>query len=275
MNLRELWGRLRAWYAVRPPREQRLLVAAGVIVAIGLLDLVVIEPIREYRAGVQEDIEAGLARLQHDLKQVGRITELKTRRDDLQRRLEQVKQRLLPGDSATLGAAALQDRSNAVASEKGLNVQSTQVMKEEVADPFRKVSVRLTLSSDPKAFAEFLSAVEYTQQLTVPFLELSRRGAVPGQKGPRTIQVSIEVAGFVESKKVKKEEERGSGEDANEGAPVDAATDGGAEPTSEKADAAPPAGATAPGSAPAAGAAVPVQPSPPADAATPPRTGGA
>ncbi len=96
---------------------------------------------------------------------------------------------------------ALQEKTNTIAAEKGVTVQSTQVMKEEVVEPFRKVAVRLTLSSELKPLAELLAAIEYGQQLSVPFIEISRRGAVPGQKGPRTLQVSMEVDGFVEGGK--------------------------------------------------------------------------
>ena len=62
-------------------------------------------------------------------------------------------------------------------------MQSTQVMKEEAVDPFRKVAVRLTLSGELKPFAELVSGLEYGQQLAIPFVEVNRRGAVPGAKG--------------------------------------------------------------------------------------------
>ena len=261
MNPRELWARLRVWYAARAVREQRLLVGAVVVVGLGLLDLAVIEPIRQYRHRVQEEIEDGLSKLQHDLKRVARIEELKSRQNELRKRLDQVKQRLLPGDTGTLGAAALQDRANAIAADKGITVQSTQVMKEEVAEPFRKVSVRLTLSSEPKPLAEFLSAVEYTQQLTVPFLEVSRRGAVPGQKGPRTMQVSIEVAGFVAGKQAKGEKGE---EEGTEAAPAaESGAENAAEPEKPATPDGAPAAAADAGAPPLGAAPAPIPEAPP------------
>ncbi|MFN8543067.1 MAG: type II secretion system protein GspM [Candidatus Binatia bacterium] len=241
-QLRDLWQRARQWYVGRPLREQRLVIAMAVVGVIFALDFLVVEPIRAYRAEVAEEVEAGLQKLEHDARKVGHLDEIKTRRDQLRKQLEQAKTRLLPGDTGTLGAAALQDKTNAVAAEKSVTVQSTQVMKDEPAEPFRKVAVRLTLSAEPKPFAEFLSAVEFGQQLNVPFVEISRRGAVPGQKGPRTMQISVEVSGFVlESRKAKenKETEEKSGE--ADAAGVEAAGEPGAaaEPTGAPDEAAP------------------------------------
>src|SRR4029453_7956664 len=93
------------------------------------------------------------------------------------------------------------------------------VMKEEALDPYRKVSVRLTLSGELKPFSELVSALEYGQQLAVPIVEVNRRGAVPGAKGPRTLSATVEVAGFVLSEEAKAEEAPpAEGADAGEGA---------------------------------------------------------
>jgi hypothetical protein len=75
-------------------------------------------------------------------------------------------------------------------------------MKEEALDPYRKVAVRLTLSGELKPLADFVSALEFGQQLVVPFIEVSRRGAIVGAKGPRTLQITVEVNGFVQGGKV-------------------------------------------------------------------------
>src|SRR5262249_58496911 len=103
------------------------------------------------------------------------------------------------------------ERTSSLAAEKGITVQSRQVMKEEAIDPYRKVSVRLTLSGELKPFAELLSGLEYDQQLAIPFVEANRRGAVPGAKGPRTIQATVEVTGFVLGEEAKGDEGAAAG----------------------------------------------------------------
>src|SRR5262245_66510851 len=79
-------------------------------------------------------------------------------------------------------------------------------MKEEAVDPYRKVAVRLTLSGELKPFAELVSGLEFGQQLAIPFVEVNRRGAVPGAKGPRTLSATLEVTGFVLGEQAKVEE---------------------------------------------------------------------
>jgi hypothetical protein len=97
-------------------------------------------------------------------------------------------------------------------------------MKEEQVDPYRKVAVRLTLSGEIKPFAELVSGLEYGQQLGIPFVEVSRRGAVPGAKGPRTLSATVEVTGFVLAEDAKGEEQPAGEADAGEAAaPADGA----------------------------------------------------
>src|SRR4029453_9045611 len=85
--------------------------------------------------------------------------------------------------------------------------------------------VRLTISGELKPFADFVSALEYDQQLAVPIVEINRRGAVAGAKGPRTLSATVEVAGFVLSEEAKAEDGAPpeAAEAAAEGTPAEAA----------------------------------------------------
>jgi Tfp pilus assembly protein PilO len=211
----------------------------------------VVEPLRDYRRAVAEEIEAGHEQLERAARFVAAADAITAERDDLQKRLAQAKQRLLPGGSGTLGAAALQERANALAAEKGITVQSTQVMREEATDPFRKVTVRLMLSGELKPFAEFVSGLEYgPQQLTLPFVEVSRRGAAAGAKGPRTLTATVEVSGYIAAGEAAKAAEgeapEGEAQAAAveaEGAPAEGQA-GPAAPAPEQGGQPPPAGPT-------------------------------
>ena len=171
-----------------------------------MLYLYGVVPLREYRQRVSDEIAEGREQLSRSARILGSADSLRAERGELEKRLKQTRTHLLPGRGGTLGAAALQERTNSLAAEKGVTVQSTQVMKEEALDPYRKVSVRLTLSGELKPFAELMSGLEYDQQLAIPFVEANRRGAVPGAKGPRTIQATVEVTGFVLGEEAKGEE---------------------------------------------------------------------
>jgi len=162
------------------------------------------------------------------------------------------------------------------------------VMKEEPIEPFRKIALRLTLSGELKPFAELLSGLEYgPQQLTIPFVELSRRGAVAGAKGPRTLQATIEVSGYLQGEQAAKAEPEpaeGEGEapagtlegEGGAGAPAAEAPPGlPLENLPGVGPAAPPASAEAPAMSAESPAVVPESPAapePPAAAPTPPTT---
>ena len=221
-RLQALWSGLQHWYAGHSRRDQRIILGVLTLAGICLAYLYGIVPLREYRQRVSDEISEGQDHLARSARVLGSADSLRAERGELEKRLKQTRSRLLPGRGGTLGAAALQERTNSLAAEKGITVQSTQVMKEEAVDPYRKVSVRLTLSGELKPFAELLSGLEYDQQLAIPFVEANRRGAVPGAKGPRTIQATVEVTGFVLGEEAKGED--GAGGEGGEA--VEAAAEG-------------------------------------------------
>lgn len=262
VDFRALWERVLAWYTGYSERDRRIILGVVVLIGLSLVYVGVVEPILDYRKAAAEEIEAGHTQLAKALRLVATKDALRAERDDLRKRLGQAKTRLLPGGTGTLGAAALQERANALASEKGISVQSTQVMKEEIIEPFRKVGVRLTLSGEIGPLAELVSGLEYAQQLVIPFIEISRRGAVAGAKGPRTLSATVEVNGFVQGGAPSKPEgAEGEGTPA-EGAP-DAATPvaEGPAPGGPAPDVAPPVAEAGP---------APAEPSPPAESAPAP-----
>jgi Tfp pilus assembly protein PilO len=207
VNLRGLWTQAVRWFATHSERDRRILAVVGGLIGLSVLYKCAIEPLIHYRAQVKEEIEKGQEQLSGADRFLAAADGLRAERDELRQRLTQAKQRLLPGSSGTLGAAALQERANVLAAEKGITVQSTQVMKEEAVEPFHKIAIRLTLSGELKSVAELVYGLEYgPQQLSIPFLELSRRGAVAGAKGPRTLSATVEVTGYLEGEKAGKAE---------------------------------------------------------------------
>jgi type II secretory pathway component PulM len=219
-RLQALWAAARAWYAGHSPRDQRIILGVIVLAVLSVAYVGIVVPVRDYRRVVAEEIADGQADLERASRFLGAVESLRAERESLRKRLTQARTRLLPGRSGTLGAAALQERANAIATEKGITVQSTQVMREEAADPYRKVAVRLTLSGEIKPFAELVSGLEYGQQLAIPFVEVSRRGAVPGAKGPRTLSATVEVTGFVLGEDPKAEDQPSADGDAGDVTPT-------------------------------------------------------
>jgi hypothetical protein len=231
-RLQALWGGIQHWYAGHSRRDQRIIAGVLVLAVVCLAYLWGWVPLRDYRQTVADEIAEGQDRLDRAARVLGSADTLAAERESLEKRLKQSRGRLLPGRGGTLGAAALQERTNSLAAEKGITVQSTQVMnqpKEDAPEPYRRVSVRLTLSGELKPFAELVSALEYEQQLALPVVEVNRRGAVPGAKGPRTLSATVEVTGFVLSENAKADEtppENGEAAEAAGGEGPEAPTGG-------------------------------------------------
>ena len=223
-RLQAIWGAIRAWYGSHSVRDQRILLGVALLVVLSTVYLGIVVPVVDFRAGIAAEIEQGQQELERAARYLAALEGLRAERASLEKRLQQARGRLLPGTSGTLGAAALQERANALAGEKGMSIQSAQVMREEVLEPYRKVTVRLTLSGELGPFAEMVSALEFGQQLAIPFVEITRRGAVAGAKGPRTLSATMEVSGFVLAEEAKTEEtktdEAKTDETGSEGDPV-------------------------------------------------------
>jgi type II secretory pathway component PulM len=195
-----LWTPARQWYARHGERDRRIIAAVAVAAAFSLLYVGLVVPLRDRRQRVEQEIDQGLTRIEHAERLVASRERLEAERVELRHRLKVARQRLLPGGSETLGAAALQERANALASAHGVTVRTTQVLRSEAAEPYRKVSVRLTLSGSLEGIAAMLGGLEYQHQLLIPFLELSSRGGVARAGQPSDISATIEVAGFVSGK---------------------------------------------------------------------------
>lgn len=199
-RLQVLWARGKGWYQSHGERDRRIILGVVGAIVASLLYVGVYEPIRDHRRSVADAIEETQTQLERDSRFLGAAEGLRADRAALKKKLAEAKRRLLPGTSGTLGAAALQERANAIAKEKGVTVQSTQVMRETEVDPYRKVAVRLTLAGDLEPMVQMISGLEHGSQLSIPFLEMSRRGALPNQpNAPRRLSATMEVNGFVAS----------------------------------------------------------------------------
>src|SRR5205814_723824 len=78
-------------------------------------------------------------------------------------------------------------------------IQSTQVMREETVGDFRRIAVRITVTGELHPLADFLSAVEFgPRRVALPYVEVSRRGAVLRGQSGRALAATIEVTAFLQ-----------------------------------------------------------------------------
>lgn len=192
--LANLVGRLRT-----TNRQQRLYLALGVVLLL-VVGRLGISWFLDFRAEVKDDVRLTAQRLATAKRLAQRAPQSKKEFDALQARYQATVAELVPGDTPTLAAAALQDRVSALASEKKVSVQTTQVLKDEALGPFRQVSLRLTASGELHDLADFLTALEFGPlRVSIPFIELSRRGAMVRKQGVgRTVSATIQISGVVQ-----------------------------------------------------------------------------
>jgi len=189
----------RAWWARLNLRERRLIGAAGAVLALLVLRYLIVSPFLAYREGLQDEIVSHREMLQNDHAYLARATDITHHLEQLRTRYAEIRGQLVPGDTPTLAAASLQDTLHNLATDKGITIQSTQVMREETVGDFRRIAVRITVTGELRELAEFLTAVEYGQRrLSVSFLEISRRGAVLRGQSARALAATIEVNAFLQ-----------------------------------------------------------------------------
>jgi general secretion pathway protein M len=210
MSWRERWAR-------RSARERRLIVAAGVILVLLLARQTILVPFLAYRENLRDEIEAHRAWLENASLYVTRAEEVTRQRDLLEQRLKQVHAQLVPGDTPDLAAASLQNTLHGLADETGIEIRSTQVMRNEAVDGFRRVSVRVTVAGELRALADFLARLEYNpQRVSITFFEASKRGAVLRGQNARALSATIEVSAFLQGPEERAPAEAGDTE-AGEG----------------------------------------------------------
>jgi hypothetical protein len=192
--LANLVGRLRS-----TNRQQRLYLALGVVLLL-VAGRFALTWFMDFRSEIKDDVRLTAQRLATARRLAERAPETKKQYDSVQSRYQATVAELVPGDTPTLAAAALQDRVSALASEKKVSVQTTQVLKDEPLGPFRQVSLRITASGELHDLADFLTALEFGPlRVTIPFIELSRRGAMVRKQGVgRNVSATLQVSGVVQ-----------------------------------------------------------------------------
>jgi general secretion pathway protein M len=196
MQLAQLWQRLSV-------RERTL---AGVAVGVLLLVIVrygVIGPYLAYSARLEEEIEQEVQRVTKMQRLSSRGPQASERLNVLRQQYQQVRQKLIPGETPSVAAAHLQEQVRTLAAQSGLDLVTTQVMRDEAVGEFRKAALQVTLRGELPAVANFLAGVEYGEwRLAVTNLEVrstySPRVAQRRGMSNRLLTITLEVSGIMQ-----------------------------------------------------------------------------
>lgn len=169
MTLRERWAGF-------SPRERNLVLAAGLVALIVIIRYAPISRLTNISFGGEDDRWVQLQKISNYQKVVARADAAEERGKQLEARFAAAQSRLVPGETPTQVGAELQGRLSSMSADAGLNVLSSQILREEAHEGFRWVGVRLTLSGTLDGVTSLLSSIETgPSDLAVTLLEINRK----------------------------------------------------------------------------------------------------
>jgi general secretion pathway protein M len=181
-----IWER----WAALGQRERVLAAGVGVLLLVVVVRYVGMAGFSGLSLSAGDDTWGQIQKIQNYRRVAARADAAKARGLELEKRYAAVQARLIAGATVTQAGAELQGRLSNLASSAGLNVLSSQLLKEEEIEGFRRVGVRLSLSGELDGVARLLSAIESGPvDMTVTLLEINRklgatRRPIPGRPIP-------------------------------------------------------------------------------------------
>jgi len=202
VTLPERWSSLSS-------RERALVGSALVIALLVMIRYGALSPDDGAEGGSSDAPWVQVARIENYRRVLARAGAIEKQTGEIEARLKAQQDRLTGGGTATQVAAELQGAVSGMANEAGLNVLSSQILKEEEYEGSRRIGVRLTLSGELSGVARLVAAVEGGQKdLVISHLEINRklgasRRPTPSAKTPAEtaaqspLTVSVEVKTFM------------------------------------------------------------------------------
>lgn len=180
MTLRERWQGF-------SPRERNLVLGAVAVAVILIGRNTFFAPSEDdFTVDATADRWESIQKIRSYRKVVGRRKALLGQRDEILKRISQQQKRLIDGATPTQVGAELQGIMNAAADTAGMNVLSSQILRLEEKDGYRRVGVRMTLSGSLGGVSELVAAVESGEHdLAITNLEINRKLGASRRPPPR------------------------------------------------------------------------------------------
>jgi general secretion pathway protein M len=157
-------------------RERLLIVSAIVVTLVVIVRYSPVSGLTSLSASGDDDQWVQVHKIENFHKILARSQFAQTQADALRQRYDRAQARLVTGATPTQVGAELQGRLSSMATEAGLNVLSSQILKEEEVEGFRRVGVRLTLSGELDGVARMLASIQGGDtDIAVTLLEINRK----------------------------------------------------------------------------------------------------
>jgi len=190
VTLTERWAAFSA-------RERYLILAASLVSVAVMIRYSPLGDFGELQSVSDDDRWIQLQKVENYQKILAREEAARKQGEALLARYDQAQQRLIDGATATQVGAELQGRLSSMSTDAGLNVLSSQILKEEEIEDYRRVGVRLTLSGTLDGVTRLLSAIETgPTSLVVTHVEINRK--LGASRRPTNTRVPSQQAAVVE-----------------------------------------------------------------------------
>jgi hypothetical protein len=188
-------------------REKKLIVVGVCAIAASLIfySLTLLLPNRE---SLSQSVELKKKMLLRERETLSREETYKARLEQYRQYLEQDLTRLLPSNNPNVAEAELQKILQDFADQSGVEITQKNILPEkEVQGGLIKISVRIETNCDPEQLVKFLTIIEnYEKFLTIAEFTVSSFRVQKTYK----IRPSLTVSGYIDSQKIKPEEESAS-----------------------------------------------------------------
>jgi general secretion pathway protein M len=175
-------------------RERLTVFAALATAVIFLITTFLIDPFLENQRNIREEIPMRT----HQLTKYRQFVAGKNQAQQQLRRIQETSRigqaKLLPGDTASLAAANLQEILKTLAAKHQINIKSEKVLDTKPLDFFDEIFVQIEFTTMITNLASFLYDIEtYQKVLMVPDCSVS----VNTYRGPRDVRATIVVSGLM------------------------------------------------------------------------------
>jgi type II secretory pathway component PulM len=201
VTLRERWEGLSG--------RERGLLGGAVVLALLVFAYYGTGPAEEeFESGSVDAPWVQVARIEAYRRLIAHSSAIEKQTAEIEARLKTQQERLTAGATANQVAAELQGSVSTMANDAGLNVLSSQILKEEEVEGSKRVGVRLTLSGELEGVARLIAAIESgPKDMLVSHLEINRKlgstrrptpaKGTPADQAQPPLTVSVEVRSFM------------------------------------------------------------------------------
>jgi len=131
--------------------------------------------------------------------------------EDLQRsqkQYDEIQQRLLPGETPQLGAAALQEMVKKLADKNGIGIRSFKIIEPKETFPYRRISIQIEFNpvNNILSLGQFFHDIEHHEKkLLISEMDL----LVPNIRAPNNIQGNLVITGLMKGTQNKEKGKEG------------------------------------------------------------------